>query len=305
MNKTFLITLLFSLLMAGCNMPSGKTALPETGGLSAWLDQPIDGSRYPVGPVEVVANAYDPAGVRNVEFSVDGGVVASLDTQDAGRLSTARTTWSPSAPGMYTLRVRALNSAGAWSSYFNAVVYVGEITPTLTRTASPTATASVTPAAPPTETATPTALLSLTPTATTPVEGITFNPAPLPGSVYYGSCQPNMVNFKVSLGNFSQVSGVVVFYRAANANTGEHPEWSSESMNPLGSGTYTRTVAVDAIPESRKYDPARLEYQFVAVDTAGQVAARSPFYANVSITPCGQAKPTIKPSANPNATPTQ
>ncbi|MCZ7528473.1 MAG: hypothetical protein M5U14_20140 [Acidimicrobiia bacterium] len=77
----------------------------------AWIDDPLDGTVLPPGPVEVVAHATDPDGVVELVLSVDG---EELATRPAGgeRLARASFVWEPSDDGSYELRVVGRDRSG-------------------------------------------------------------------------------------------------------------------------------------------------------------------------------------------------
>ncbi len=148
------------LLLTACSMSQGTGE-----GLQVGLDAPTDGAVMKLAPTTLVAHATDPTGINQIEFSVDGTVIGTVS--DSGSVAVAQQPWTPSAPGQYTIQVRAQNMSGKWSDYAQARVTVqgqsGESpqAPAETPTAAATETASVTPE--PSATATPSvAMLTLT-----------------------------------------------------------------------------------------------------------------------------------------------
>jgi hypothetical protein len=131
------------LWLAACG-PQGATG----GSPLAWIDVPLDGSVLAVAPLDVMSHAADPSGITQFELRVNGAVIstdASPDTKST--LATISQTWSPAAPGDYTVQVRAENPAGTWSDYATVNVRIGfpDRSPTLTAPPPPTATATSTP----------------------------------------------------------------------------------------------------------------------------------------------------------------
>jgi hypothetical protein len=154
--KKILISVLACLFVAGCNMPILRGAVMFDLPPQAWIDAPLNGSKLPLAPYEVVFHGSDPGVVTRGEFSVNGNVQSSLpNPDDTGHLIVFRVGWTPPAPGEYTLRARTLNSAGGWSDYAEVVVIVGEPTHT------PTITPTITPTFTPTLTFTPTVVKAL------------------------------------------------------------------------------------------------------------------------------------------------
>ena len=170
--------LALGLVLAAC-------APSSTQGPAAWLDQPLDGARLPLGPQEITAHASDTDGVSGFEFYVDGTILVSAS---AGGSELEHTTvgWNPSRPGVYTVGVRATDGQGHAGAEAKAVVTVGEVvsptspSPSMEPVSSPvpaTATAplpsqtAVPPAAtppPPTRTALPPTQTPVPPTSTPP-----------------------------------------------------------------------------------------------------------------------------------------
>jgi len=115
-------------------------------GPHSWIDAPLNGSNVPLAPVQVISHATDVYRIVSFELSVNGQVVRTDPNPDANQsLVTVTQTWSPNAPGNYTLAVRALNSGSVWGEYARALITVGGVRP-------PTATSP----APVGEVATPT-----------------------------------------------------------------------------------------------------------------------------------------------------
>jgi hypothetical protein len=114
-------------LLAAC----GPQAQQYSGAPLAWIDSPLDGFVLPLAPVDVMSHAADPTGIARFELSVDGGVISTDPSPDtAAAIVTIHQAWIPTAPGVYTLKVRAMNPAGIWSDYAVAVVtIVGESPP--------------------------------------------------------------------------------------------------------------------------------------------------------------------------------
>ena len=111
--------------LSGCN-PTPPPASIQ-GGPRAWIDAPLDGSRLPLAPVEIVSHTNDPQSIVQVELNVNGDVVRSDPNPDTSRALVAmRQIWSPTAPGNYTILVRAQSTGGVWGEYARAVVTIGE-----------------------------------------------------------------------------------------------------------------------------------------------------------------------------------
>jgi hypothetical protein len=253
-----------ALLLAGCAPRSADQAA----GPHAWIDSPLTGSSFPVAPLEFVAHASDPAGIAQIEFSVDGATVGSVSADTAGlSLETARQPWTPPSAGRYTLSVRAQNRAGSWGGTASAVFQVGL---ELSATAIPAVTLTPTP------TATPAPAF-----VQVGVSPKTFNHQ----NANQATCSPNQINLQVTVGDPQAVAGVVLFYQLSGGGT--TTAWNEgTSMSPLGSGRYAATLAADAVPGAAGFVQATLNYQFVAIDAAHQVVGRSPVYSDVTLGTC-------------------
>ena len=210
----FLLAVLSAMLIAGCDpLQSQKRASP--GAPKSWIDAPLDGSRVPLAPLQVVSHSSDPLRIVQVELSVNGAAVHTAPNPDTMEtLVTTKQSWSPPAPGNYTLMVRAQNSAGAWGPYAEAVVTIGasaitppaqptspRTEPTATRpggatsTSTRVVTATRTPIRPSTATATPTRTRTVPPTATftQPPPTATFTRSPTPGDTQ-GPAAPTQIS---------------------------------------------------------------------------------------------------------------
>jgi hypothetical protein len=100
---------------------------------SAWFDAPYATVFYPPNPFcQIVAHGASPAGIAEFELSVNGETslvtaarsggshVASLKRDQAGAegtLATLTRDCGVTDPGVYRLRIRAHDNAGAWSNY--------------------------------------------------------------------------------------------------------------------------------------------------------------------------------------------
>jgi hypothetical protein len=268
----FRLAILIGVLLAGCNrtqaLPSTVPAVPV-----AWIDAPLNGVTLPLASYPVVYHAADPGGVIGAEWSVDGVILASDANPDpSALLVTFQHPWSPQAPGEYTHRVRTQGTGGAWGEYAEAVVTIGDGTPTDTPTP-----ATITPTITPTPTATP-----------TPAAGFSL-PTLSSTGFYYGpaSCDPMQVTLRVRVTDLRGVKVVVFFERLKDTASGETTEWSDgASMNPLADGEFQITLAGNAVGSSSGFAEATVLYQFVAQLNDGTYL-RSPVYADLTLGKCG------------------
>jgi len=177
------LVLALALVLAAC-------APSSTQGPTAWIDQPLDGARLPLGPQKVTAHASDDDGVASLEFYVDSTLLVHAPA-GGGLLEKATVGWTPTGPGTYTVVARGIDSQGNLGAEAKAVVTVGELgtpsptTPSVGPTSSPLppTTATIPPAMtpmPPTLTPIPPTMTPLPPTATQVLP--TFTPPPPPPS---------------------------------------------------------------------------------------------------------------------------
>ncbi|MHC1784376.1 MAG: Ig-like domain-containing protein [Anaerolineaceae bacterium] len=126
--KFLVATLLLGLAFTACVRPSGSSG--SGGGSSAisWIDKPLDGSSFPLGPIEITAHSNDPADVTQVEISANALVIATLPA--SGEMVRVDHTWTPTEEGNYTLRVRSMGGSG-WGDYTEVTIQVGNPTPTI------------------------------------------------------------------------------------------------------------------------------------------------------------------------------
>lgn len=191
------LALVCVVLLAACGQ-SGN-------GPGTWLDRPLHGMQFELGPIILHAHASDADGVAAILFYVDNDLVAVMDVS-TGQFGEAIYQWDPPAPGTYTIHavgVDANSNRGSSSSVVITIYSTWEIgspepgpatqavdTPRPSDTPihhtpgpqppGPTDTPTPTPSKTPTPTNTPTA------TSTPDLEGPTilleaFDPEPMVG----------------------------------------------------------------------------------------------------------------------------
>lgn len=142
----FTLIVIFSLL-AGCSLPSAA------GGISVWLDVPLDGLAFPdAQAIKIEGHATSTGGISRVEIWINGAVLTTInDPATTGDLAEFHIEWAPPAPGAYTIQAIAFGADGSASQPDSARVTFGEalvtpvvsVTPVITDT--PTLVISVTP----------------------------------------------------------------------------------------------------------------------------------------------------------------
>ncbi|MCX6071736.1 MAG: Ig-like domain-containing protein [Chloroflexi bacterium] len=128
-HRLMLCILLTATALAGCS--------PQSGGPSVWLDQPLDGRTFPMGPVTILAHAADVDGLQSIEFRVDGAPVGEVAV-DAERFGEAGIEWLPPGPGTYSLEVVALDAAGGRGSSARVTIIVADASLLALTTPTPT-----------------------------------------------------------------------------------------------------------------------------------------------------------------------
>jgi len=184
------LSILARLLLA---VLTGLSACTKAGlGPTTWLDQPLDGAKLPLARLVIMAHASDDNGLRRFEFFIDQQSLVSV-TAGGGRFGEASVEWAPSAPGTYTVHVRAVDNQGNAGPDAISVVTIGEIVsqpPFATRSPSPaiqlqlTATPSPNAVAPTLTPMTPTASPSPTPAVAEVVARQNANCRLGPGTAY-------------------------------------------------------------------------------------------------------------------------
>jgi hypothetical protein len=292
MKKRILFTTLcVALVLAGCNPSQPQSTqvgyLAPMGEPQAWIDAPLNESRLPLAPYQVVFHITDSQKVMKGELLINDQVVFTTPNPDpANKLFTIKYMWDPGAPGRYVLGVRAQNGEGTWGPVTESVVFISEATATplveLTPTLAPTIMMS------PTETVTPTL---------TPTETVTPTLAPTPGFanlniepdlVYYGYCSPFEALVSAEASDPAGITAVVVFYRLKDEN-GNTTEWLNSAMDPQGGARYTKSVNMNILASQTGFDQSfgtfKLEVQLVIQNSLGQMT-RSPVFGDVVVEYC-------------------
>jgi Bacterial Ig domain len=102
----------FVLLMTSCG-PMGAATAVSSGSLRAWIDQPITGYTLPMQELTLKAHArQDGGGVTEIHFMVNDTLLANVPADSSQELTSASTTWNPSAEGWYNIQAIAFNAGG-------------------------------------------------------------------------------------------------------------------------------------------------------------------------------------------------
>ena len=250
------------LFLSGCNLPRTLG-----GAAQAWIDAPLDGMRLPLAPYTLVCHASDPLGVRQMEVSINGQVLAMLANPDPSQgLVHMTQEWDPQQAGRYVIRVRAQNTAEAWTDPDSVTVEIEAITPTPSMTITPTAT--------------------ITPTGmprpfTVQKSGDQF---------YFGaaSCGPNAITLEVQVSDPVQVQDVTLFFHLRDKASGNKTAWNNGlGMQAEGGGKFKVTVQAASIPAYDAFPESLFFYQFAGTNASRAVVQRSDVYSDISLSACG------------------
>ena len=115
---------LFLLLVMVAACGPAQSGQPNGSAPLAWIDTPLDGSSLPLAPVDVMFHGADPTGIAQFELSVNDAVIGTYPGPSTDALVYIHQPWTPAAPGVFTIKVRAQNPAGAWSDYATVTVTI-------------------------------------------------------------------------------------------------------------------------------------------------------------------------------------
>ncbi len=100
------------------------------------------------------------------------------------------------------------------------------------------------------------------------------------------ACGPKEVTIQVDVEDPSTYS-VVLFFRLKDVASGETTAWSNLPMNPVGGGTYSRTLQSERdIPEFARFREADLQVQIVATNQGGAEIGRTGVFSEVILEVC-------------------
>lgn len=118
----FYILAMAALLVGACG---GSTA----GGVSVWIDVPVDGLHFPsLQEIQIEGHATSPGGISRIEVWVNGAVFTTInDPPTEGTLAKFQTAWTPTALGEHTIQVIAFGADGAASAPDSTRVTFGDV----------------------------------------------------------------------------------------------------------------------------------------------------------------------------------
>lgn len=271
--------LLLILLLVGCNLPVSSESFANVEGMGVWFDEPLDGAKYELGPVEIVFHSADLSGTASYQLLVNDAVIAE-QTGDLGTatLLTHTYVWQPDAPGEYQIRALAVSNAGEERETTVTIEVVASPTETAVPTASPTAE--------PTATVTPT----VTPSPTATLEPLRFGTPSVSAEVFYyhfSDCpgrSPNRVTIELEVTDPSGISAVAIHFRIQKYTDGEITDWIIQEMTPVGGNLYRVTINSDQLPPTAA--GAEFQYRFYATNGRGETV-NGPLFNNIRVLGCG------------------
>lgn len=276
--RWILVLILFTGLTA-CNLNLQYRGSPQ-----AWMDAPLEGFNFPLAPFEVVAHANDPSGIvkfesvfvflsgwdnandyfssRNctsrsasclAEYSgqaQEGSTSCSQqpsDAPDLNGLALRRFTCNPDQSGYYLIRVRAMNSSGAWSDYAQAVITIGTNV-IVNMTDTPEATATIMQTATPL----PSPTVTLTPTPSVPTLILNIN-----ANCRLGPSQLYEVYTSILAGNQLPIEGTndTGTWWLVRLPTGERCWISAVTGTPVGNINLVPVVETPPLKGCYVFDP--------------------------------------------------
>ena len=99
---------ILSLVLASCNLPTAGAPGPRT-----WIDEPLDGSTLPLGPIVVRSHAASDGGTTSATLWINDAQVRTDGAADPHNpLVEIPQVWQPKVPGEYVLQVVALDLQG-------------------------------------------------------------------------------------------------------------------------------------------------------------------------------------------------
>lgn len=152
-------------------------------------------------------------------------------------------------------------------------------------------------------TPTPVLLLKLTPDTVTPtIQMKGFVRVSADGDVFYtgAACQPQSIKFTAQAADPANTEYVVLFVRLKSKQTGAKSDWTSITMDNLGTGAFTHELTAKEIKSRESFKDAWVDYQFVATNIADNEVGRTAIFSEkLTLLTC---VPTPTPTVEPTAT---
>lgn len=262
--------------LGGGSADTGGSAAVEAG-----IDSPADGAALQMSPVQVSYHASSTGGISMVELSVNGEVVSSVASPDSDQQVVAlKYTWTPSAPGSHTLRVRAQGSGGNWSDY-SAI--------TVTIEGQEEAPPAEQPEPEPEEEQAPPQEEEEEEEGPPDTDKITiYDVKRDTDTLYYGSggCD-NEITISAKVTRPEDVRALVLFIRFVDKEGEGTTKWDDgHSMSKKSEGSYSITLSSEKIPNYSLFEFAKMHYQIVVQDKAGNYNPRTDVFTDLDYQVC-------------------
>ena len=283
--KVVVTVLILLLVIIACDIGNlsvdlgggGESSQPQGQAVEAGVDSPSNGATLPMGPIEVAYHATSTEGVSVIELSINGEVVSSFTSPDSNqKVFALNHTWQPSVSGSHTIRVRAQNSAGAWSDFSAATVNIegGQQAPQEQD--------------PPSEPETPKEPDEPSPTAT-PEDMTIFNMEHDLDKFYYGdgTCGSREVTISADITHPDDVYAAILFILFYDNEGGGLTKWDTgRVLGRKSDDHFSATLISKNIPNYNAYESASMNYQIVVQDKAGNSLARSEVIRKLQLERC-------------------
>lgn len=124
-----------------------------------------------------------------------------------------------------------------------------------------------------------------------PETGATFAPPKISTEKIFfrgGGCGPREVDLSIQALD-PNVRNVVLFFRLRAQDGGETSSWNAGvAMSALGNGQYGFTLASESIPGFASFPMGKVQYQFVAEGSGGQILGRSEVFEDILLELCSR-----------------
>jgi hypothetical protein len=264
-------------MLSGCG-PEEPAVEVSQAQVNAWIDKPVTNTQHPLAPVEIIFHGTAGEFIQAYQVFINDQIVETGAPSQTGadtfdNLETITTSWTPEAPGEYTLSVRVLSDDNEWGQSAEALITV--LGPTL-----PSPTGTITP--------TPTATPTITPTV--PAGTVFSTPSVSTELFYYrfSDCvdrTPNTVTISVTASDPAGIVNVELYFRVKNKTSLEMSEWQSVVMHHDGSGVYSYTLDADQLAIFTGDKESWLHYQLIANNQDGLITSTE-VYFNVTVKGC-------------------
>jgi hypothetical protein len=288
LKRTFyfpVLLIILSILLASCEKPAASTAEDATVAPVplAWIDSPLDGMHLQPGAYQVIAHGSDPAGIDQMEISVNG--IALVKEPGAGTdrtLVTLTRDWNPTQPGEYVIQVRA-GRGEVWSLPAQVTVWIDLAIPLAS------ATVVLRSSATPSPTSTPEATRQ-----SAYLKDVSISPKLVS---QFTSCANREITAEVHAFDPDGITELGLYYRLQDVRSGDLSDWVTADL-PRVQGDLYRFVFIPAVSGNPLFEfvsprleregddfAALIQIQFV-MRNAQNVLLRSEVYSSVTLKGC-------------------